>query len=185
MNFNRHSDYEGKHAFLSASGYHWLRYDMEKLRKKYQMWKANERGTQLHALAAQCIKLGVTLPKTDDTLSLYVNDAILNKMVPEQVLYYSDNCFGTADTISFSDNILRIHDLKTGEHKASFDQLKIYAAIFCLEYNVSPYDILIELKIYQLNDVRECNPESDEICDIIQKIINADNEINRIKEEEL
>ena len=30
MNFNRHSNIEGKHAFLGASKYHWINYDEEK-----------------------------------------------------------------------------------------------------------------------------------------------------------
>lgn len=74
-------------------------------------------------------------------------------MTPEQVLYYSENCFGTADAISFRNNFLRIHDLKTGVVPAHMEQLEIYAALFCLEYRVKPMDISMELRIYQNDDV--------------------------------
>ena len=71
------------------------------------------------------------------------------KLTPEQVLYYSSNCFGTADAISFKDKFLRIHDLKTGVIPAHVEQLEIYAALFCLEYKVKPQDIGMELRLYQ------------------------------------
>ena len=69
----------------------------------------------------------VKLPKTKQTLNMHVNDAIGFKMDPEVVLYYSENCFGTADAISFKDNLLRIHDLKTGFSETNILQLKIYS----------------------------------------------------------
>ena len=53
---------------------------------------------------------------------------LLDKMTPEQILYYSDNCFGTADAILFRNNFLRIHDLKTGKIPAHMEQLEIYAS---------------------------------------------------------
>ena len=114
MNFAKHSNLEGQHAFLSASGYHWINYSEEKIADAYAKYRAAQRGTALHAFAAQCIKLGQRLPKSQKTLNMYVNDAIGYKMTPEQILYYSPNCFGTADAISFRKDILRIHDLKTG-----------------------------------------------------------------------
>jgi len=115
MNFNVHSRLEGQHAFLSASKYHWINYDEEKLISTFTKYQAIQRGTDLHELASQLIRLGVKLPKANKTFNLYVNDAIGFKMETEQPLYYSDNCFGTADAISFRKNILRIHDLKSGE----------------------------------------------------------------------
>ena len=101
MIFNAHSDLKGKHAFLSASKYHWIRYDEKRLAEVFRNSPAAERGTQLHALACQCIKLGVRLPRNRKTLNLYVNDAIGFGMTPEVPLYYSKNCFGTADAISY------------------------------------------------------------------------------------
>ena len=131
MNFNRHSHLEGQHAFLSASKYHWINYDEEKLISTFIKFQAIQKGTELHELASNLIRLGVKLPKSNKTLNLYVNDAIGFKMEPEQVLYYSDNCFGTADTISFRKDMLRIHDLKSGESPASIKQLMVYNALFC------------------------------------------------------
>ncbi len=145
MNFNKHSTLEGQHAFLGASKYHWINYTDEKLAETYSKFLAVQRGTVLHEFAAQCIRLGQKLPKSTKTLNMYVNDAIGFRMIPEQILYYSENCFGTADSISFRRNILRIHDYKSGVIPAHMEQLQIYAALFCLEYKVKPADINIEL----------------------------------------
>ena len=133
MNFNEHWNLEGKHAFLSASKYHWINYDDDRLISAFRNWKAKERGTRLHEFACEAIKLGVKLSHSKRTLNQYVNDAIGFGMTPELILYYSDNCFGTADSISFDGHLLRIHDLKTGKTQASFHQLEVYAALFCLE----------------------------------------------------
>lgn len=185
MNFNKHSELEGQHAFLSASSYHWLRYDEAKLRTVWKNWRAQQRGTELHELAASLIRMGIALPNNGSTLSEYVNDAIRYLMSPEVVLWYSDNCFGTADAIGFQDMCLRIYDLKTGTHKASMDQLRIYAALFCLEYDVDPHSIGIELRIYQSDEVREEVADPDVIFSIIERIIQADKEVTQLKEEEL
>ena len=98
--------------------------------------------------------LGVKLSRTNRALSTYVNDAIGFKMSCEQPLFYSENCFGTADTICFRKGKLSIHDLKTGIIPASERQLEVYAALFCLEYSVDPLAIEIELRIYQRDDIR-------------------------------
>ena len=102
MIFNKHSLFEGQHAFLGASKYHWINYDESKLVESYSNYMAAQRGTELHEFAAQCIRLGQKLPKSQKTLNMYVNDAIGFRMTPEQVLFYSENCFGTADTIAFN-----------------------------------------------------------------------------------
>ena len=102
-------------------------------------------------------------------------------MTPEQVLYYSDNCFGTADSISFRDNLLRIHDLKTGTSPTHMEQLMIYAALFCLEYDVNPNSINIELRIYQNDEVSIFEPESNDIIEITKKIISFDKVINKLR----
>lgn len=183
MNFKKHSDLEGRHAFLSASKYHWINYDEERLSDTYLKYLATQRGTELHAFACQCIRLGVKLPRTRKTLNMYVNDAIGYKMTPEQPLYYSENCFGTADTISFNKNLLRIHDLKTGVSPTSMHQLEIYAALFCLEYRKQPQDIDMELRIYQLGEVLVHEPPSDDILEIMDKIILFDKRIEEIEME--
>lgn len=183
MNFNKHSNLEGQHAFLGASKYHWLNYSPDKVAASYMKFLATLRGTELHDFAAHCIRLGQKLPKSRKTLNMFVNDAIGFKMSSEQVLYYSENCFGTADAISFRDNMLRIHDLKTGEIQAHIEQLMIYAALFCLEYDVDPETIDIELRIYQYDQIFPYIPTSEEVRGVMDKIVAADKIINQVKEE--
>ena len=134
MQWNDHSRLVGQHAFLGASKYHWLNYDTQRLVDAFMSCQAKEKGTRLHAFAAECINLKQKLPKSKKTLNAYVNDAIGFRMDPEQVLFYSENCFGTADAIAFNDkdNFLRIHDLKTGAVPAHMEQLFIYDALFCM-----------------------------------------------------
>ena len=181
MNFNKHYSLEGKHAFLGASKYHWINYDADKLVDSYTKFQATLNGTILHDFACQCITLGQKLPKSQKTLNMYVNDAIGFKMKPEQVLYYSDNCFGTADAIIFRNHLLRIHDLKTGVTRAHMEQLEIYAALFCLEYNKKPSDIDMELRIYQNNEIIVHNPTVEDILPIMDKIITFDKIIDKMK----
>lgn len=184
MNFNKHFSLEGQHAFLGASKYHWINYDENKVAESYAKFMATQRGTELHDFAARCIKLGQRLPKSDKTLNLYVNDAITYKMTPEQVLYFSENCFGTADAIGFRNNLLRIHDLKTGVTPAHMEQLEIYTALFCLEYNKRPSDIQMELRLYQSNEVLVHNPTAEDILPIMDKIISFDKIIDELRAEE-
>ena len=185
MNFNKHLNLDGQHAFLGASKYHWINYDETKLIEAYSKFIATQKGIELHEFAAQCIRLGQKLPKSKKTLNMYVNDAIGFKMTPEQPLFYSENCFGTADAISFRDKMLRIHDLKTGVIPAHMEQLEIYAALFCLEYKVNPADIDIELRIYQSDQILYHNPTAEDIATIMDKIITFDKLINKIKSEEV
>lgn len=184
MNFNKHSQLEGQHAFLSASKYSWLNYDEDKLASAYLSFLAIQRGTELHDFAKRCIELGIRLPRNKQTLNMYVNDAIGYHMTPEQVLYYSPNCFGTADAISFRDGYLRIHDLKTGASPTKMDQLEIYAALFCLEYQYKPTEIDTELRIYQSENVVVHNPEPWRILDIMDKVVLFDKRIEKMKQEE-
>ena len=184
MNFVKHSNLEGQHAFLGARKYHWINYDRDKIVDAYAKYMAAQKGTALHEFAAQCIRLGQRLPRSKKTLNMYVNDAIGYRMTPEQVLYYSENCFGTADAISFRDGLLRIHDYKSGMIPAHMEQLMIYAALFCLEYRTKPSEIDMELRIYQSDEILYHNPSSDEILPIIDKIIDFDKIITKIKSEE-
>ncbi len=184
MNWNRHSELEGSHAFLSASKYHWINYDADKLADSYKNFLAIQRGTELHEFASRCIALGQKLPKSQKTLNMFVNDAIGYKMQSEQVLFYSENCYGTADAIAFRNGMLRIHDLKTGATPAHMEQLMVYAALFCLEYRVKPGEIQMELRLYQDDEIIFHNPEACEIAPIIDKIVAFDKVIQRIKEEE-
>ncbi len=184
MHFNPHSNLEGRHAFLSASKYHWIRYDDEKLARTFLTQMAAVRGTRLHEFAAHAIRLGIKL-QGRTTLAQYVNDAIGFAMQPEVILSYSENAFGTADAISFRKNTLRIHDLKTGDSRVTMDQLEVYVAFFCLEYKIRPSDIRIELRVYQGDKIIVHVPELDDIVHIMDKIITFDKIIRAMKEEEL
>jgi hypothetical protein len=184
MIFNQHSDIQGKHAFLSPSNYHWLNYTDQKLEARFAASQSARRGTDLHALAHEAIRLGVKLSRANNALSTYVNDALAYKMVCEQPLFYSDNCFGTADTICFRRNKLRIHDLKTGIITSSFHQLEVYAAIFCLEYSIDPFSIEIELRIYQREEIRVHEPFAEAIAEIMDTIIKFDQQVEQMKASE-
>lgn len=183
MQFNRHNNLQGLHAPFSASQSSWLRYDDEKATQVYLKKQAAKRGTRLHAWAKETIDLGIKQPRSNKTIYKYINDAIGYRMSTEVVLFYSDYFFGTADTISFRDNLLRIHDLKTGEHKADMEQLMIYAALFCLEYRVKPGEIDIELRIYQNDEIDAYKPQADEIAPIMDKIIHFNKMLIRLEEE--
>lgn len=213
MNFDKHLELEGKHAFLSPSNNAWTNYDEEKLIQRYLNQQAVERGTKLHQFAHDAIVLNRMMPRNKDTLNMYVNDAIMLKMTPEQPLIFSWNCFGTADAISYKRNVLRIHDLKTGEIEAGMKQLYIYAALFCLNYqnrvrelrkngmrdidiaeklDVRPDELHFEpekladivLRIYQFNEIREEHPEPADIRELMNIIVGHDQVINQVKAEE-
>jgi hypothetical protein len=185
MRFNKHFELAGRHAVLSPSNYHWINYDLDKMAQVYMTQRAAARGTALHELAHDLIRLGVKLPRTQKTLNMYVNDCIGWKMIPEQMLFYSDFAFGTADAISFRKNVLRISDLKTGEHPAKPTQLEVYAAFFCLEYQLKPFELDgIELRIYQTDECFEYVANPVDIALIMDKTITYDKLIRQIREEE-
>lgn len=186
MNFFPHSDLIGQHAFLGASKYHWINYDDDKLAQAYLSSLAVQRGTELHDFACQCIRLKIPLPRTRKTLNMYVNDALHFQLTPEQPLYFSRNCFGTADAIAFDEknSFLRIHDLKTGATPAHMEQLQIYAALFCLEYHMKPGHLGMELRIYQNDEIQICVPDCSDIDRIMTTIIRFDEKIEKMKLEE-
>lgn len=176
MNFIQHSELRDKHAFLGGSNYEWINYTPEHLIDRWHSMEAKELGTLKHAYAAMAITLGQKQADKKLTLGRYINDGIGFRMTPEVTLKVSDVAFGTADTISYRKetvpergqiNVLRIHDLKTGVVPADMRQPMIYAAFFCIEYRVNPFDIYIELRIYQNNDVLVYIPDPQEIKDII------------------
>lgn len=219
MNYNDHSKLEGKHAFLGASKNSWLKKDADQILDAYARQYVTELGTALHDIARKHIKHRIKLTKAAkrevmlslvedyhipeitiergvdfegifENLIAYVNDSIGYRMVPEQILYYSDLCFGTADAISDLDSVLlkktlKIFDLKTGTTPVHVDQLLIYVALFCLEYNVRPGDLDIELRIYQtLKDEVECmHPTAEDIVPIMDKIVSMDKHINHVLKE--
>ncbi len=172
MKWNDHSRYEGQHALFSPSQPSWLNYDETRFFTFLDNVKAKERGTKLHKFAQDCIELGQRLPKKPQTtLSLYVNDAISLNMRAEQVLFYSKYFFGTTDAISFDDNaMLRVHDLKTGPLPGKMEQLMVYDALFCLEYDIRPQDIGHTLRIYQYDSFTEVTPSFEEIARVMNQI---------------
>lgn len=174
MRFNNHVNLQGLHAPFGASKSSWLRYDDNKAIEYLKGIRAKELGTKLHEWACNTIRLGIKQPRSKKTIYAYVNDAIGFKMEPEVVLFYSERFFGTADTISFRDNVLRIHDLKTGATPVKMDQLEIYAALFCLEYRIKPGDIDFELRIYQNDQIIIHNPTAEDILPIMDKIVHLD-----------
>jgi hypothetical protein len=184
MIFNSHSDLREQHAFLSPSNYHWLNYTDQKLEARYFTMSSARRGTDLHNLARDAIRLGVKLARSNQSMSTYVNDAISYKMSVEQVLFYSYNCFGTCDAISFRRNVLRIFELKTGITATSEKQLEIYAALFCLEYGINPLEIEFDLRIYQRDEIRHFEPYGEAIAEIMETIVEFDNQIEALKRED-
>lgn len=198
MQWNQHSSLRGMHALLGASKSHWLRYDDEKMRQYLISREAAAKGTRLHALAHMLIQERQKLPDNKKTLNRYVNDGIGYLMRSEQLLFYSEYCFGTADTISFREPneekgrpaYLRISDLKTGDGKVSIEQLLIYAALFFLEYDkylwelgIRPADVKTELRIYQNDDVELWRADPEDIIAIMDRIVSADKFIRARMEE--
>lgn len=124
--------------------------------------------------------------KAKETVFMYVADAIKFDMAAEIPLSYDDRyCFGTADAIQFDGQLLRIHDLKTGETPASIDQLIIYAALFCLEYNQDPNRLIFELRIYQTDQILIHKPTNEEIIDMMNRIIHLVEVLRRYERGEL
>lgn len=181
MFFNNHTNLEGLHAPFGASKSSWLRYSDEKIVEVYNNLQAAEMGTRLHEWAKQTIDLGIKQSRSKKTIYSYVNDAIGFNMSTEVILFYSERFFGTADAISFRNNFLRIHDLKTGKRPVHMEQLEIYAALFCLEYKVKPSEIKIELRIYQNDEVLVHEPSAEDISIIMNKIIHLDKVLENVE----
>ena len=184
MSFNRNTNIIGQHAFLSPSTHSWINYDEEKMRRVYFEKQQARLGDKYHAYAQQAIELKLRQPDSNTTVAMYVNDAIGFRMEAEVPLYYSPVCFGTTDAICFRDNVLRIHDLKTGKHPADMMQLKIYAALFCHEYKYSPASIRIILRIYQNDERVEEETDPSEILWIMDRIETLSELVTYLREED-
>lgn len=174
MRWNDHWKLEGKHAYLGASKFHWIRYDEDKVRRHFENHRKAQEGQELHELAKHLIKKRIKV-RGNHTFAAYVNDAIGFFMDPEVILMWDEKFFGTADAIKWDpDNlILRIHDLKTGIHPRHFDQLKLYAVLFFKEYGhvyrIKPHDVKIYLRIYQNDEVLQEIADPDEIVAYMKK----------------
>jgi hypothetical protein len=183
MRFNTHTKISGSHALLSPSSYHWVNYDDQKMDASIFASFSARRGTELHDLAQKAIRLGIRFPDTEETINKYVNDCIGFRLTPEQTLFYSNNCFGTADAIGFRAQKLRIFDLKTGITKCKVTQLEVYAALFCLEYGFNPVDIEIELRLYQNDEVQIFEGDPLEVARIMSQIVVFDQRIDKLRME--
>lgn len=213
FHFNDHSRDvgSGAHAILSPSQSSWTNYDSHEYLFNLVCSKyAQEIGTLLHKLAETAIKYKVKVPKiaarpmitlwllangiprgivdADKYVSnfvAYVNDAIGFDMEPEVILKFSDNAFGTADAIRFNEKKmhLRIHDYKSGVTKPCLRQLEVYAAYFCMEYNIKPKDLTMELRIYWQDQIIVGNPTAADILPLIDKIRESDKYIKTLKGE--
>lgn len=210
MQWNDHHQLEGKHAFLGASNFHWVNWTDSIFENRYYSQFSTIIGTTIHELAHDCILNRTKINKHDKhlvELSLYhafvpkdaydpnailenlipfVNDAIGYHMSSEILLYYNSYCFGTCDAILFNekDKILRIHDLKTGTTIAHFEQLLIYAALFCLEYHKNPRHFTTELRIYQNFEISVNTPDPSEIESFMELIQNRSQLISTYLERE-
>lgn len=212
MLWNNHSKDvpKGSHALLGASRCSWLNYDEDDLYNAYKRQYATAMGTSLHELAADLIENRIRLSKRDTHLVLlhliknhiprdvieeefdriminlvpYVEDGIGYRMRVEQPLFYSQNAFGTADSIIFDEKkrLLRVHDYKSGTTPVHMEQLYIYAALFCLEYEFKPGDLNFELRIYQNGEQLIDKPEVDIILPIMDEIVRKDKLIEQFKE---
>lgn len=199
MSLEQHSELKGTHALLSPSSYGWRNYTSdEQLISRLKSSYAQTIGTLTHELAADHIKKRRPLDKKDSKLlqwyledhrvpsviidldelypnfRKYVNDSISLRMLPEQLLYFSDYCYGTVDAYCFKKGNLRIHDLKTGKLQAKMDQLEIYAGLFCLQNGIKPETINFDLRIYQYGDVNVYTPTSSDIQLVIDDIVAKD-----------
>ena len=182
MNWKSYSHLENTHAFLSPSKHYWLNYTPEKLVSTYENYKKIALGTQYHSLASELITLAVRLPNTSASFNSFVNDAIGFKMKAEVLLFSSSYCYGTADAVSFSDGVLRVHDLKTGRSPASINQLLIYAGLFCLDYVIEPREVKeIHLRLYQNEEIIELSPSIEDIYDVVTRIEEAEKIIESVE----
>lgn len=185
MQWNEHGSLKGLHAPLSASQSAWVNYDETRLRQYMHNLKAKEKGTKDHEFANYAIENRYKMSNHKKSINQFVNDSIGFRMTSEQTLFYSENCFGTADAISYEETpegkSLRIFDLKTGSSRVTFRQLHVYSALFCLEYNCDPFDLNIELRIYQNNEILIQSPDPTEVRAIIDTIVKFDKIIVGLK----
>lgn len=201
MILNPHLDIVGKHAIFGASNWRWINYENDEdfAQAMVSKW-ATDIGTGAHEFAARHIRRGIKLdssrlaknelllylledckipeyaidiPRLFDNVRNYVNDCVGFHMTPEVPIKYADAVFGTADAVQYDDKVLRIFDLKTGMLAGHMEQLMVYAAFYCLDYRVKPFDISMELRIYQNNEIALLNPDPNDIQRIIDQAIRA------------
>lgn len=213
MIWNEHSDIRGKHATFAPSNPSFLNYGLEpenediifqrfvaqyssqigtivhdfaeeRIIYNQKLFKANRSDLLIKLLKARIPPIVINMDYIYTNLMPYVNDAISFRMDPEIPLWYSDDCYGTADAICYRDKELRIHDLKTGRGTVHMDQLLSYAALFFLEYKASPESTSTILRIYQANDILEDRPEPERIRAAMNQIVELDKKVKKWKAED-
>ncbi len=183
MIFEKRLDLIGKHAFLAPSKPYWLRYSDEKALTVFRNLQAAAEGTRKHLLAHMMIDQGVKPQRSKSAFSRYVWDGIGYRMSTEVPLYFSENFFGHADTASFNEGLLRIHDYKSGIIPGSEEQVEIYCALFCHQYQFDPREIRIKAAIYQGTDPHEWEPEPEKILEILDVAKRLDPIIDKERKE--
>lgn len=176
LSFAKVPEIAEKHAIMSPSSYHWIDYDDARFREWVASVRAKETGTRLHSYAEQAIALGRRQigGKNADSVAMHINDAIDLGLTPEVPLFYSWSCYGHADAMGFDGTTLRIHDLKTGKIAGDMRQLRIYAALFYLQYGDvvgGPEQYTTILRIYQNNSVSEEVADPQMISDYMGRIV--------------
>ena len=107
MNFNKHQEYEGKHAFMGASQFRWIEWDSTTLMERYYSRYAQEIGTVLHSLAQNCIKARIRLSKADLHLVDLFDIGMPLQFVVHSTLcvvvcsFWPDGCFCHHQTFDF------------------------------------------------------------------------------------
>ena len=208
MIWNEHSELKGRHAQFSASKWSWINYDIEQMIDSRCRSYSITIGTILHEYCSDKIKYLMKVKKSDKQnlmfellrngvppdvadcfdydrvfpiLMAFVNDSIGFHMESEQLLFYSYNFFGTADSICYRNRELKIFDFKSGETPAHIEQLEIYAAYFCLEYDMHPTDLDIELRLYQSPEILVHKPDASDIVPIMDKAITFEKYLNKLE----
>ena len=121
--------------------------------------------------------------ETYGTVRTFVNDCIIEHMASEQEVGYSEKFWGTADAIKFEKKLLQVFDLKTGTAPAKPEQLYIYAALYCLQYTINPFEITTEIRIYQNDSIFAERPEPTVIMAIMDKIVHMNKILTRFEGE--
>lgn len=110
------------------------------------------------------------------TTKQFINDSIGFRMESEKRLTVSNMIYGTADAVRYyiKENLLRVSDLKTGKRPAKIEQVFIYAALYCYEYNLKPLNTNFEARIYQNGEIFIEQPSGEDINDIFMNILHKD-----------
>lgn len=124
------------------------------------------------------LEFGLEWNTVYQTLMLYVNDSIDFGHDTEQPLWYRrDIAGGTSDSVTPLENILRnkivrIFDLKTGTSPVHMEQCYKYAALLCLEYDLDPYQLVFETRLYYNGEVIIDEPPPSTIAEMMNNYIH-------------